>query len=394
MFRFFIPSMKRINLKLTLFFCTCLILLCGCAPVGEYVYEYTGIDWLIDTDCVITDESEYYPVQGYGYTTLSANEQRLYKDMADAANTYRSFVKVDFGCTVQRAKQLYYCFTADFPQLFWVDGYSYSSFGDRVTGIYLNYSFDKEESESLWNEMEQELIACDQALSLLKSDFDKSVWINDYLCNKVAYTSDHDNRYIAYGALIDGKAVCAGYAKAAQLLFYSQDMTCLYVRGFSQNERHGWNIVQLDGDYYHLDVTWNDAIRKNDGPNTHFYTYQHISDEIIAGDHEIYPDENCPLPACDSMEQNYFYQKDLRFTSQKTLPEKVAAEAVTSFRQDDYIVDFMVGEQVDVEAFIDEGMSRVYRTIRNKMGYVPVSYTYSYSRNEEIGTVRLYFTPK
>ena len=57
-------------------------------------------------------------------------------------------------------------------------------------------------------------------------------------------------------------------------------------------------------------------------------------------------------------------------------------------------MDFMVTDEVNVKTFIDSGMSQVFKKIRQQLGSLPVSYSYSYSHNDAIGTVRIYFKVK
>ena len=382
---------KLFSLAVLLVFC-----LCGCGQMGEYVYQYTGIGWFLDGERVIDADSVCSPVPGYSYDQLAKDEQKLYTELLQAVNSCRSFVPVKADLTPARLKQIYYYFQADMPQFFWMDGYSYTTDGDGlVKNMYLKFDSDLQQAKEKWQVLQAKVTQCAQVLSGLESDYQKSLWINDYLCQNTVYDSDAQMRYTAYGCLVDGSAVCAGYAKAAQLLFYSQDMASIYVRGDSKGERHGWNIVQLGEDWYHLDVTWNDAVFKNakeDRP--HLYTYLHVSDEMIQKDHAVYQDENCDLPDCTKMDQNYFSVNGLVFADKGTLAADIAKEAVESFKQKDYTVDFMLGGKLTGDDLFDGGMSSVYRLIKQKMGYAPVSYTYSYSYNEEIGTVRLYFTPK
>ena len=56
--------------------------------------------------------------------------------------------------------------------------------------------------------------------------------------------------YTAYGCLVEGRAVCAGYAKAFKLLLGRCGISCYYVVGEAGGGKHGWNCVELDGNYH------------------------------------------------------------------------------------------------------------------------------------------------
>lgn len=101
------------------------------------------------------------------------------------------------------------------------------------------------------------------------SDYEKIQAINQYLCDSVYYPDvpfiDYD--FTPYGALIDGRAVCEGYARATKIIADLAGMECLYVTGDCYNASpsgHAWNLVKVDGEWYQLDVTWNDGSTTDD----------------------------------------------------------------------------------------------------------------------------------
>jgi len=89
------------------------------------------------------------------------------------------------------------------------------------------------------------------------TDLDKLIYLHDELVEMVTYTGTTDAMYIASGAFVDKKAVCAGYAKALNVLLHRVGIDTTYVKGTSLN--HGWSYVKLDGAWYHVDPTWDDT---------------------------------------------------------------------------------------------------------------------------------------
>lgn len=89
--------------------------------------------------------------------------------------------------------------------------------------------------------------------------------------------------YTAYGALMDGKAVCAGYAQAYRLLMEYAGIDCEYVTGRARGGGHAWNIVKIDGEWYHVDTTWDDPIPNKEGYVR--YNYFLRSDTAMSKDH-------------------------------------------------------------------------------------------------------------
>lgn len=122
------------------------------------------------------------------------------------------------------------------------------------------------------------------------SDLEKEIAIHEYVVKNTAY--DYDNyinevvpkdSYTAYGALIIGRAVCQGYADVMKLLLNLAGIEAQVVVGYA-GEPHAWNLVKIEGEYYHVDATWDDPVP--DAGDKVRYTYFNLSDERMSKDHE------------------------------------------------------------------------------------------------------------
>ena len=67
-----------------------------------------------------------------------------------------------------------------------------------------------------------------------------------------------DSAYTPYAALITGTSVCNGYATAYMAMLRYNGLGAEYVTGGTDKGDHAWNIVKVDGEWYHVDVTWDD----------------------------------------------------------------------------------------------------------------------------------------
>ena len=106
-----------------------------------------------------------------------------------------------------------------------------------------------------------------------KSDFDKARYIHDYICQQGSYDTSY-TRYDAYNLLFNKSAVCQGYALAFYRLARAAKLDCRIVTGKASGDRvvngtiqegnvstgdnHAWNVVRVDGQWYNVDVTWDD----------------------------------------------------------------------------------------------------------------------------------------
>lgn len=89
--------------------------------------------------------------------------------------------------------------------------------------------------------------------------------IHDRLCALITYEAN-DHARSPYGALVEGRAVCEGYAKAFKILCDRAGIPSVIVAGHGvtrmtgpEGENHMWNYVRMeDGQWYAVDVTWDD----------------------------------------------------------------------------------------------------------------------------------------
>ncbi|MBQ6230154.1 MAG: hypothetical protein IJJ74_03445 [Eubacterium sp.] len=134
------------------------------------------------------------------------------------------------------------------------------------------------------------------------TDYMKELRLHDYLLSNCVYglgSPEDENEFRAYGAIVDGVAVCSGYAEAMALLLTYVGIDCKVVVGTSKNENHAWNLVKINANWYHLDPTWDDPVELNIITHAYF----NISDEEIAYDHSWNKDRT---EKASSTDQSYF----------------------------------------------------------------------------------------
>ncbi len=146
--------------------------------------------------------------------------------------------------------------------------------------------------------------------------YEKELFFHDYLVTHCAYQDGAGawKAYTAAGALLEDEAVCEGYARAFQLLLNQAGVENYLITGSARDpegrvEGHMWNVAVIDGEKYHVDVTWDDpAGFEQLGPS---HVYFNLTDEQIAVNHlEFQPEP----PGCTATRANYFVQNGLAFT--------------------------------------------------------------------------------
>lgn len=119
----------------------------------------------------------------------------------------------------------------------------------------------------------------DEAMSIIKtndSDFAKALKLHDWIVKNVSYGMSKGHADYAVGALADRSAICAGYAQCYQFLLSQVGIDSIYVAANTTKEPHAWNLVKIDGHYFHVDCTWDRGLGTN--PNVH-HTYFMVNDE-------------------------------------------------------------------------------------------------------------------
>ncbi|MDO4539806.1 MAG: transglutaminase domain-containing protein [Syntrophomonadaceae bacterium] len=134
------------------------------------------------------------------------------------------------------------------------------------------------------------------------SEYEQVKAIHDYIINNTDYdqgfTSGSDD---VEGVLLYGKATCSGYAYTFQLLMSLCGIDCMVVGGSGTNngrtENHAWNKVRIDGDWYNIDVTWDDpVVRGSANSSVLIYDFFLLSDSKFSRNHTWDPED---FPPCD-----------------------------------------------------------------------------------------------
>lgn len=159
-------------------------------------------------------------------------------------------------------------------------------------------------------------------------EFDKERLLHDYIINNTRYDERFEDAYEEYGCLLSGYAVCKGYAEAMKLLCDLSGIECLIVTGTTKNNGrttgHAWNMVKIDGEYYHVDVT-NDDPLPTDGSQEQILTYCYFN----LTDSEMMKKatwDRSAYPACNSITNSYYYKFNKIADSKEAFGRVLAAE--------------------------------------------------------------------
>ncbi len=247
--------------------------------------------------------SDHSDAQGLKHLQSLANGSTL----VQAYNTIsQALAKADAsidgcGLTEDQLKLVFTCIRNDFPQYFWVAGaYEYTISGGKILSIKPSYSLSGTALTTAKSNFDSKVNKILSKINSSMSDYEKELIIHDELLNNCYYDLTAPNAHSAYGAIVEGRAVCEGYARAFQYLLNKVGISCMIVTGHSKGEAHAWTAVNIGGDWYYTDPTWDDPV----GADRIYYAYFNLTRKQMEEDHTFNASE-IPLPTATATRYNY-----------------------------------------------------------------------------------------
>lgn len=241
---------------------------------------YTGDD--LDFD------ARFYPY----YAMLDDTGKHLYRQIYANANAlYPVFAPVE-QVSMGQLRDVFSAVYNDHPELFWMETAYAGKFVGNGRCVEIDLKFnrtaqDLDTAKAVFNENANQVLSGAQNLS---GNYEKEKYVHDALLDRISYNLGAEMNQSAYSALVNGQTVCAGYARAFQYLMQQLGIPCYYCTGYA-GESHAWNIVELDGEYYNVDTTWDDSGQGK-------YDYFNKTDEDYASNH-MRQELSVYLPPCN-----------------------------------------------------------------------------------------------
>lgn len=233
----------------------------------------------------------YYPTGGVAEYTLTEvpatdnapltlqDDRSLEEIIVEGLRNVEESISIPAGMlpftSREETADIYFAIVRTHPEFFYVEnGAGFSILNGYVVSFspYYNEKLATEEVISAFNDRVNKIL--DETTAPGMSQVEMALSLHDYLVLHCAYDwnvvngrgASSYNVYTAYGALMEGDAVCQGYAMAYNLLLNKVGMETEYVTSSTIN--HGWSLVKIGDIWYHVDVTWDD-------PTFDFSGYSH-----------------------------------------------------------------------------------------------------------------------
>lgn len=333
-------------------------------------------------------------VDRYYYGRLPEKEKQIYREIYQGCIAHREVIPLSTVTDLEKSyDRITHAIMDDNPLLYFLNQTMIDLAEDARgnTAVMPQYFFSAEKVANYNQKIQDAANRVIYDLRLTEgSDLEKVRKVHDYLCRNVSYDyggSDLKDvpRIISahsiLGVFAFKKAQCEGIAKAAMLLLNAVDVHCIIVFGRATDQNgvmtdHCWNIVNIEGRSYHMDITFDIG---TGGQSRISYDYYFISDSQIRKDHVF----STGLPKCTDRQLSYFEQEGLQFASKRKLENYIAKQVKGGSRE----VYFKLSGKLRAKELGDELMdyaSRISMEGENQRSVM-------FSINESANTCRIVF---
>ena len=304
-------------------------------------------------------------MNSYYYNKLNDGQKKIYESIANAVKNFQSefpirdYVADNKENFAQEVSIAIAAFINDHPEVFYIESqystYTLSGFNGDIGYIKLNYTEstleDVNSKIEIIKQKIQEYITGTENLS----DYEKELYIHDKLAQNVTYSNLEDlprAYHTAEGPFLENIGVCDGFTKTLQILYDQLGIDSIIVLGVLDDNPHAWNLVNIEDNWYHVDLTSSRSIVEETGIITH--AYFNLSDERMK---KIATFDNPELlPKADSLDYNYYIYNDYVVYSTDDMSGKLN-EIYQDFKDKNYIEFYLEGN-------VSENISSILVSLR------------------------------
>ena len=300
------------------------ILAAVCAFGLEYLRDHVGYLRKPEAEYLTDEEASLRTV----YKSLSPKEQAIYTALYRGIAEHKEKIPLPYDVDGELYSKVYRIVEKQEAEFFYLESFYYTA--EKVHTARVAYRDDVGETADKASALD-ETVKQIAAAAPNGSDYNKILYLNDYLVNNCYYYSGDETSYCstAYGCLVEGKASCEGYAKAFDCLAAECGLESALITGTADTgENHAWNQVKADGEWYNIDVTWGDTDKLNDIRRAYF-----LVDDAAFGKTHIADDEDYKPQKCEATADNYYIKNDL-YVNTLADGEKIVRRELTDGRRE------------------------------------------------------------
>lgn len=267
------------------------------------------------------------------YGLLDKRAQKSYIVIYDGLKSFRKNITLLGLFETEVLTKIISYVALDHPELFFVEfsrmNYNISPIGITYNPLY-NYTFSEIESRKRELKVLRTNILQELSDRNLRDTYSKYRWLHNYLIKKVTYDEDavchsKPEAHNIYGALKNKTAVCEGIAKAFKYLCDGAELSSAVIRGrafssyLGETEEHAWNMVEINGNWLHVDVTYD--LGMSMGVSAFRYDYFLVPDADISKDHNY-----SKVIDCSATGYSYFEKRNALIAGPQALRQYLQRE--------------------------------------------------------------------
>ncbi len=315
---------------------------------------------------------------------LSDNEVEYYNLLLDGLMRYERSIPYK-NLKIEQIEKVYEALKFEVPELFFVDKITCQHMPILNCGSVIpQYRLSKMETHATLDAIQLKIEEVRKKIAY-RSEYEKEIFIHDYLCRSVKYDySFKESSFECVGPILFGKGVCEGISKATKLLLNSVGINSIIVHGKSNSQRihnsvddlHAWNIVMIDNSYYHLDITFDLSVMAFEELR---YDYLNLSAEDISIDH-VY-DKNI-YPYCASS-RDYYVENNMYMANKASFNSYFD----TKMKQGEKNVLIKLPPISDIRKARDEIIDIVQKCVIDRR--VSVQYQLAYNESQRVFLIHI-----
>ncbi len=298
----------------------------------------------------------------YLVSQMNADMLDNFLAMYDAVSNFKEEVVFPHPIADEDEKEVYtllLTMTYECPELFqldWsnIDFFRYEGNENEIAGCDFAYRMDQDSYSASVNQ-------CQGILSTLQkqtdgmSDYDKELYVYDYLAGNSVYDDTTDFCDSMYGMLVEGRAKCDGISSAFKYICDGLDLPCVTLFGYGDEDEfddgHAWNAVSIDGEWYDVDLTAEVPREDSKADSCWYYGALNVPRTWIT-------DANSPVSTY--------------YTDYFDVPESVSLDADYHVVNDEFVAegeDFAAAYRNGISRAFDDGDACVYLQFESSDDY-------------------------
>ena len=254
----------------------------------------------------------------YYYRQMNGTDQEIYRQLYAGVMEMQEDITFSTLTDYDHLFRIESLVIADHPEIFWYEGAgTYTQYTTRLV-LHPEYTMSAEERKSREEKIAAAAEEFKARIGANETTYEKVATAFNFIAGNCKYVEGAPDDQNICSSLIWHESVCAGYSRGVQYLLQQLGIECLYVWGtITERGDHAWNIINIDGTYYHSDPTFGDR-SFSDGTEVENmpealameYGYLCMNDEEALRDRVISAELAgwVSLPVCDSAEMSYYHR--------------------------------------------------------------------------------------